>query len=177
MKIADIMTTDVRSCHPETNLADVAESMWEYDCGALPVVDGEGRVVGMITDRDVCLAVGTNDRRPSEMKVAEVIGKEVWACEEGDNVRGALDVMEQKKVRRLPVVDEENRLVGIISMNDIVLNAIEKIERTKGNPWQLSYEDAMAALKLISAHRDLPVPHPAGKERQQRTSTAARVEG
>ncbi len=155
MTIADIMTGEARCCHPETNLATAAALMWAGDCGALPVVDAEGRALGMITDRDVCMAVATRNRLASEIAVGELLGGDVWACEAHDDVRAALEVMEEKRVRRLPVIDSENRVIGVISMNDVVLNAVERKGGKKGET-PLTYESAMAAMKMISAHRDAP---------------------
>ena len=62
MKVRDLMTSRVRTCRPSTSLADVVSEMWEGDCGVLPVVNDEGRVIGMITDRDICIALATRDR-------------------------------------------------------------------------------------------------------------------
>jgi CBS domain-containing protein len=126
MKVRDIMTTDVSSCQPETNLAAVAKTMWDRDCGILPVVTNEGRVIGMITDRDICMAVATKGQTADRIFVREVSAGTIYSCLPNDDTRVALETMKTRKVRRLPVVDEQGHLKGILSMNDIVLHANAK---------------------------------------------------
>src|SRR3712207_4411459 len=79
MKVKDVMTAGPKACLPETSLAEAAATMWENDCGALPVVGAEDRVVGMITDRDICFGATTKNRPPSEVSVAEVITGKLFA--------------------------------------------------------------------------------------------------
>ena len=119
MKVKDLMTTDVKRCSPETNLAEAARIMWEGDCGAVPVTDERDRVVGVITDRDICIAAATRPRTEGEIPVKEVISKELYTCAPVDDVRAALETMKARKVRRLPVVEPGGRLVGIVSIHDI----------------------------------------------------------
>ena len=75
MKVQDVMTREVGFCRSEDSLATAATIMWEKDCGAIPILDAENRVAGMITDRDVCIAVGTRDKRASEIGVGEFCGE------------------------------------------------------------------------------------------------------
>lgn len=123
MKVKDVMTVDVKACRPETNLAEAVKIMWDLDCGTLPVVNSERKVVGMITDRDICIAVATRGRRAERIAVREVAGGNVYTCTAGDEVTAALQTMKAQKVRRLPVVDLEGRLKGILSLNDVVIHA------------------------------------------------------
>jgi len=125
MKVAEVMTRNVQSCTPETNLAAAAMQMWDGDCGALPVVDDEDRVLGMITDRDICIAAATNHQDIAYIKVGEVTKGEVQSCAPETSVLDALRIFEQARVRRLPVVDENKKLQGILSISDIVLVAGE----------------------------------------------------
>jgi CBS domain-containing protein len=97
--------------------------MWEDDCGAIPVTDERGQVVGMITDRDICIAGATRARAEGEIPVQDVISKVVYSCAPSDDVRQALETMRLRKVRRLPVVDQSGRLTGIVSVHDIALEA------------------------------------------------------
>jgi len=121
MKIEDVMTRNVRTCRPESNLAEVAREMWEADCGVLPVVGTDGRVVGMITDRDICIAVATQGRTADRIAVREVArNPQVSTCLSTDVTTTALKTMQQQQLHRLPVVDEEGRLEGIVSLNDLV---------------------------------------------------------
>jgi CBS domain-containing protein len=114
------MSTEVISCTPDMDLGRVGWLMWEGDCGALPVIRA-GRVVGMITDRDVCLAAAMKPRPCSEIQVAEAMGTTDPAfVRPASTLEEALALMERRRVRRLPVVDGDDRLVGILSLNDVV---------------------------------------------------------
>jgi CBS domain-containing protein len=123
MKVRDIMATDVNSCQAETSLAAVAKTMWDRDCGVLPVVTSDGRVIGMITDRDICMAVATKGRTADRISVREVSAGTVYSCLPDDETGAALETMKSHRVRRLPVIDEQGHLKGIISLNDLVLHA------------------------------------------------------
>jgi CBS domain-containing protein len=123
MKVKEVMTSDVKSCSLDTNLAAAAKIMWEGDCGAVPVTDEGGKVVGVITDRDICIAGATRDRTEGEIPVREVISRTLYACTPGDDVRAALDTMKAEQVRRLPVVGQDGRLTGIVSIHDIAVEA------------------------------------------------------
>jgi CBS domain-containing protein len=152
MKVQDIMTSDVQCCSPETNLAAAAKMMWDSDCGALPVLNVQSQVMSIITDRDICMAAATKNRSASDITVWETVSGKAHTCHLSDDVHTALDMMKREKIRRLPVVDEDEVLQGIVSMNDFVLLAGE----TKvGKPPALSYEDVVRTMKAISAHRVL----------------------
>lgn len=152
MKVQDIMTSDVQCCGPDTNLAAAAKMMWDSDCGALPVLNVQGQVRGMITDRDICMAAATKNKPASDITVWETVSGKVSTCNMSDDVRTALDIMKREKVRRLPVVDEDGVLQGIVAMNDFVLLAGEA---KGGKAPGLSYEDVVRTMKAISAHRAL----------------------
>ncbi|MGQ0736736.1 MAG: CBS domain-containing protein [Acidobacteriota bacterium] len=117
------MTNDVSSCAPESDLASAAMTMWHRDCGTVPVVGSDGRVMGMLTDRDICIAVATRGLSADRIAVRDVMTGVVMACAQGDPVTDALITMRSAKVRRLPVVDDQGRLAGIVSITDIVRNA------------------------------------------------------
>ena len=153
MKVKDVMTSGAKACMPETSLAEAATLMWESDCGALPVLNVEDRVVGIITDRDICFGATTTTRPPSEVSVCEVITGRVFACGPEDDIREALAIMRRERVRRLPVVEADGRLRGIVSMNDVVLRAEEK---AKGKAPELSYGDVVETYKAICAHNLTP---------------------
>jgi CBS domain-containing protein len=123
MKVKELMTSDVKSCGLDTNLATAAKIMWESDCGAIPVTDEQGKVVGVITDRDICIAAATRSRTEGEIPVQDVISSIVYTCTPSDDVRAALDTMKNRKVRRLPVVGHDGRLSGIVSIHDIASQA------------------------------------------------------
>ena len=167
MKVQDVMTSDTKVCSPQTDLASAAMLMWDGDFGTLPVVADGGRVVGMITDRDICIAAATKQRVASDIAIGEVITGKVFSCAPETDVRDALKLMQQEKVRRLPVLDAEGALRGILSINDLVLKA----EETKKNS-ALSYADVMSTFKSICGQHELiPLEQPP-QSLQQQTATA-----
>src|SRR5262249_43700280 len=140
MKVQDVMTKNVRSCRTDTSLAEAAAMMWDNDCGVVPVIEANGKVVGVITDRDVCMAVATKNRLPSDIRVSETISYNIDACLPDDDVRSALKVMQKSKVRRLPIVNREGNLQGLLSLNDIIL----KVD--KGGGKDISSDDIITTL-------------------------------
>ena len=146
MRVEDVMTKDVSSCNPDTNAAAAAEIMWIRDCGVLPVLEGSGRVVGMVTDRDLFIALGTQNRSASEVPVGAIMHREPSVCAPEDDVRKALKTMAQQRVHRLPVVDKSGELKGILSMNDVVLQA-------KSETDGIFKDDVIRTLKAICEHR------------------------
>jgi CBS domain-containing protein len=125
MKVEQIMTKDVGTCCPEETLNEAARIMWERDCGFVPVVDGaeQRRVVGVVTDRDVCMATYTRGQAPTQVCVGEVMSRGVRTCRTGDDLKTAESVMREAKVHRLPVVDDADQLLGVISLADIAREA------------------------------------------------------
>jgi CBS domain-containing protein len=148
MKVQDVMTEDVKACFLDTNLAAAGVLMWENDCGVLPVVVNGGKAVGVITDRDIAIAVGTRGRPAQELRVDEVIQGPVIACTLDDDVRTALKTMRKDRVRRLLVLTDDGVLKGILSLNDVVLHA------QKGNK-ELDYDDVVSTFKAICEHPHL----------------------
>jgi CBS domain-containing protein len=127
MKVRDVMTTKIDTCRPGTNLAEVARLMWERDCGIIPVVDAEGKVLGTITDRDIAIAVGTREQLAKDIVVADVMPVSVVATATLDEDLGsALNRKRSSSVRRLPVIERSGMLRGIVSMSDIILRAPRK---------------------------------------------------
>ena len=123
MKVQTLMTTDVGTCRPDTNLAVVAHLMWDKDCGFIPVVDAAATVVGVVTDRDICIATATRRLLAEHITAREAMRSPVHTCHTDDTIAAVLAQMKASKVRRLPVVDKTGALKGVISMNDIVLAA------------------------------------------------------
>ena len=150
MKVKELMTTDVKRCTPETNLAAAAKIMWEGDCGAVPVTDERDRVVGVITDRDICIAAATRPRTEGEIPVKEVISKPLYTCAPGDDVRSALEIMKTRKIRRLPVVEQNGRLAGIVSIHDIAVQS-----RTRNS--DISTDSVLDAFIAITAPAQVTV--------------------
>lgn len=153
MKVKDICTRTVRSCTPETTLADAGWAMWDADCGVLPILDETGKVVGVVTDRDISIGAATKFRPAAQIAVREVISTKLHSCKAGDDVREALKTMRQEKVRRLPVVDQEGKLQGILSLNDIALAAVPE---KSAKPGDVTTEDLSQVMKAVCAHRAAP---------------------
>ena len=149
MRVRDLMTQAVVPCRSETNLAAVAALMWEYDCGAIPVVTDRGKVIGVVTDRDICIALGTRDKPASSITAGELTSKLPLTCQPDDEIRGARKAMCAGRIRRLPVVDSAGKLCGILSMNDLVLWA-QHCDGAK-RPC-VSYEDVVNTMVVIGLH-------------------------
>jgi CBS domain-containing protein len=147
MRIQEVSTPNVKACSPDTDLAAAAKIMWDDDCGAVPVVNDERRVVGMITDRDICIAAATRAASPANIRVHEVMSAQVHTCHPQDDVRSALKIMREQRIRRIPVVDERLRLTGILSLNDLVAHAgCRKDADIQG-------DEFIDTMKAICAHR------------------------
>lgn len=117
MKISDAMSRDVRTVAPEATIREAAKLLAEYDIGALPVASGD-RLAGMVTDRDIAIRAVAMGKGP-DCKVAEVMSSKVLYCRADDDIADVCENMAEVQVRRLPVVDGEKRLVGIVSLADI----------------------------------------------------------
>lgn len=152
MKVADVMTKPPAYCSPQTNVAAAVEILWRNNCGILPIVNSQEKVIGLITDRDICVALGTRNQLPSEITVSEVASGKVIACKPDDDLRGALATMAQAKVRRLPVIDAASKLQGILSMDDVVLRTETG---TLKRDSELSFEDIVSTLKSVYAPQPL----------------------
>ena len=150
MKVKELMTTDVKRCSLETNLAAAARIMWEGDCGAVPVTDERDHVVGIITDRDICIAAATRPRPEGEIPVKDVISGALYTCAPGDDVRAVLDTMKARKIRRLPVVEQGGRLVGIVSIHDIA-------EQSRSRSADVSPDSVLDAFIAITAPAQVSV--------------------
>lgn len=120
MLVEKLMTTEVEVCRPEASLAEAAAVMWRRDCGVVPVVGEGGAVEGMITDRDICMALATRRAYASDVKVGEVMARGVLTCTPEDDAREALELMRKHQLRRLPVVDTHGRLAGLLSLADVI---------------------------------------------------------
>jgi CBS domain-containing protein len=121
MKVQELMTVSPEACRPDDNLGQAVSQLWKADCGALPVVDHTGRLAGILTDRDICIALGSRNTRAAETTVGSVMRTSVEVCEPNDDVLMALARMSERRIRRLPVVDAEHRLLGIVSLSDAAL--------------------------------------------------------
>lgn len=123
MQVQEVMTPSPCACGPGANLSEAIQMMWEGDFGILPVVDDVGHVLGIVTDRDIAIAAGTRNVPASQIPVSDVMTREVQVCHPHNGIPAALALMRERRVRRLPVVDDADRLCGLLSLNDAVLAA------------------------------------------------------
>jgi CBS domain-containing protein len=121
------MTGDVTCVSPETTLQQAAQKMRDLDVGSLPVCDND-RLVGMITDRDIAIRAVADGRDPNEMRAADIMSEGVEYCFQDDALEDASQIMREKQIRRLVVLDHDKRLTGILSLGDIAVSARDEEE-------------------------------------------------
>jgi len=126
MNVRDAMMKAPACCTPGINLGTAVEMLWKGNCGILPIVDEHDRVISVITDRDICIALGTRNRLPGEIAVRDVATRQPICCSSDDDVRSALAKMIEAQVRRLPVVTADGKLEGVIAMDDVVAPIVLK---------------------------------------------------
>ena len=152
MKVKEIMTGTPYTCRRETNLGEATELMWIGNCGFLPVIGEDEKICGVLTDRDICIALGTRNKVAGEVTVGEVASTRVYWCSPEEEIHVALLRMRDGHVRRLPVIDADGKPVGVLSMDDVLLHAeaggLNKIV-------ELSTEEVVRTFRAIH-RRDLP---------------------
>lgn len=126
MQIKEVMTPSPEIISPEASLAEAATMMKKLDVGSLPVSNGDS-IVGWITDRDITIRATAEHRNPDSAVVQEAMSPAVVFCTENDDVGDCARLMEEKQIRRLPILDAERRLVGIVALGDLALNTDKKL--------------------------------------------------
>lgn len=147
MRVSELCRSKPGTCAPDMNLSEAVARLWECDSGALTVVDAEGRPLALVTDRDIAIALGTRDVPASSLLVKDVMTRRLYTCLADDEVRNAIRIMIRNGVRRLPVIDSEARLVGMLSVNDLVL-AARPMRIPKGGD-DLVWADLVPALEVL----------------------------
>lgn len=145
MKVQDMMTRDPFTCTPDDSLHSAAQLMWERDIGCTPVVDQGTQLVGMLTDRDICMAAYTQGRSLADCRVRDAMSTNIRYCEPTDDISTAEARMREAQVRRIPVLNGRH-LVGILTLNDL---AVAAEERRRG----IGTEEVARTLGAISHHR------------------------
>jgi len=133
MNIKEIMSKNVEIVVPDTLLAEVAKKMQASDCGSV-LVGKDDRLLGVITDRDLALRCVAESHHPAETTAEQVMTKEILYCRDTDSVEDVALNMTKNKVRRLPVLDKDKRLVGIISLGDLAVHSTDDHHRICGKP-------------------------------------------
>lgn len=151
MKIAQLMTKNVKTCRHGDMLEAAVKLMWDYDIGSLPVVDDtSGQVIGMITDRDACMAAFMQGKPLSAVPVAVAMTNHPVTCRPEATDRAVAELMAKHKIRRIPVVDDDQKPIGIVSLNDLA------VAMAKGR--QIPQAEVAGTLAAICEHRaEIPV--------------------
>jgi len=126
MRVEKLMTRDVKSCRSDESLGHAAHLMWQHDCGFVPIVSESGAVIGIITDRDICMAAYFSGRPIAEISIGQSMSRDVSSVRPEDSVEVAEEIMKRDQIRRLPVTDSAGRLVGVLSLNDIAREAVRQ---------------------------------------------------
>ena len=119
MRVQELMQKEVKACKATDNVNAAAKLMWDFGCGTLPVLDKDEKVIGMITDRDICMAAYTQGRALTDIPVASCMSKSVFAAKPTDELGVAEQLMRTNRVRRIPVVNDEATLVGLVTLDDL----------------------------------------------------------
>lgn len=149
MKVQEIMTKAVSSCVPDDTANQAARIMWERDCGFVPVVENREtqRVVGVVTDRDVCMAAYTKNRPLDQIRLRELMSAGVRVCRAGDDISDAEQTMREARVHRLPVVDEADQLLGVISLADVAREARRELGTRRKDVTVAEIGETLAAIR------------------------------
>jgi CBS domain-containing protein len=129
MRIKEVMNQPAITCSEADSADNAARLMWEFDCGIIPVLHDDGRLAGVITDRDICMAAYTQGEPLRGIPVTRGMAKHVIAIHADDSVETAEILMRDNQIRRLPVVDDDGRPLGVVSMNDLARLA-GRVKRT-----------------------------------------------
>lgn len=169
MRVQDVMTPEAIVCQANDTMEHAARLLWEHDCGCLPVVDEDGVVLAMITDRDICMAAYTQGRALREIRVEHAMSKDVVCCAPKEGLVEAARRMGERGVRRLPVTDEEGRIQGLLSVNDMACACSGAgVSRAKGDP---TVTPTLQALVGICRHRDAEHEASRRESRNKRTGS------
>ncbi|MDO8431013.1 MAG: CBS domain-containing protein [Candidatus Binatus sp.] len=153
MKVEQLMKREVKVCTEGDTLNRAAELMWESDCGCIPVIsaNGDGRVIGVVTDRDIAIAAYTQGKQLWAIPVGAAMARKVITCHANDGISQAEALMRDSQVRRLPVVDQNEHLVGILSLNDIAREA--QREAATGKRAEVAGESVAETLAFVCQPR------------------------
>ncbi len=149
MRVENLMSRQVNTCAAEDTLEVAAQRMWSNDCGCLPVcagADGASRVVGMITDRDICMHALFERKPLRDLHVADAMSKKLLSCRPGDPVELAEETMRYGQIRRLPVIDDQDALAGLIALGDVAREAVRERARPSKDVTATEVGDTLAAI-------------------------------
>lgn len=150
MNVQAIMTSSPYYAARRATMADIAKLMADHEIGVVPIVDAANRVLGILTDRDLCKAIATMNRPACDIPALTLASKPVITCGPEEELESALKTMRNHHIRRLPVVDKDGKLQGILSIDDVVLRSEEAREKSQSG---VSFTDAVQTLKAIYGSR------------------------
>ena len=153
MYVSEVMVGPAVCCSAKTNLGQAAEIMWRENCGLLPITNIQNKVIGVVTDRDLFIALATRNQLPGDVTVGEVTSGRLYSCKPSDDIHAALETMAKQGVRRLPVLDDAGKVTGILSADDVVTSA------QMGDKPSLSCEDIVRTLRKIYVPHYAAVTH------------------
>jgi CBS domain-containing protein len=191
MNVENVMTRAPKTCSTTDMLHRAAQIMWDNDFGSVPVVDGNGRLAGILTDRDACMAGLTQGRALHEIPVESAMSKLLYTLAPHDPIQNALAIMHERQVRRMPVVDGRGTLVGILSLADIVcasvegrigrhtkqdsvLSAVHAVSKPRSAAKEPEGASARSKDTLFPAERGALPKMPAGEDRKRSKSSKRR---
>ena len=148
MRVDEIMTRTIHSCSPQDTLEGAAQIMWEHDCGCVPVCEGSGsrRVIGTITDRDICMSALFRGKPLREIAVSDAMAREVQSCRAEDSLAQAEKAMRNGQIRRVPVIDDQGSLIGMLSLADIAREAAREQTRPRREVTEVEVNETLAAI-------------------------------
>lgn len=161
MQVNEIMTREVKSCRPDDSLERAAQLMWDCDCGCVPVCeggDGAARVIGVITDRDICMGALFQGKPLRELRVRDAMAQELLACQPQHSLEQAERAMRGARVRRLPVIDDRGTLIGMLSLADIAREAAAERGQSKREVTELEVNDTLVAICSVDRSTDAFAP-------------------
>lgn len=151
MKVQQVMSSPVKSCRVSDTLDCAAAILWDHDCGCVPVIDDSGKAVGMVTDRDICMAAYTQGKALRDIRVASAMSRQVWTCHPDDPIATAEHVFQARQVRRLPVIDGGGRVVGVLSLNDLARQAATERSKNRREVTDAEVGTVLAAIGVPRA--------------------------
>jgi CBS domain-containing protein len=173
MNVEQCMTKSPRVCFEGDSLESAARIMWDNDCGSVPIVDGSSRLVGIITDRDLCMASYTQGAPLHAIRLSSAMAKKVFSCGPKDTVESVARTMSTHRIRRVPVVDAQRRVIGIVSLGDLARGATKSTARSSVGATlaSISAPRAVTAGERLLAAQPALAPRRASKPSATRTST------
>ncbi len=151
MKVKELMTADVKCCAEYNTLNTAAQMMWDNDIGCVPVIDNDGRAVGMLTDRDICMSAHIQGVPLTGLPVTSAMSKELFSCTPENNIAEAEKVMRANQIHRLLVLDADRHPVGLLSLNDIAREGAHEAEMKTAR--QISDAEISGLLASVCAPR------------------------